>query len=52
MLDKREVALIILEVFDLKAPVIINRNFEEQWIEAIVEGLREAERREDHSRRD
>lgn len=46
MMNKSKVAEIILEAADKMGPQIINWNFKEQWIDAIVSGLEEAEKAE------
>jgi hypothetical protein len=43
MLDKREAAKFILEEIDQKAPIVINWNFRQQWLDAIVSGLKRVE---------
>lgn len=43
MLDKREAAKFILDEIDQKAPVVINWNFRQQWLDAILSGLKRVE---------
>ncbi|WP_164473111.1 hypothetical protein [Clostridium sp. E02] len=46
MMDKWKAAEIILQVIDENAPVTVNWNQKEWWINAIVTGLIEAEKEE------
>lgn len=45
-MDKRTAALIMLDVFDRKAPVFIDWCKKDRWLKAIEEGLKEAEKAE------
>jgi hypothetical protein len=46
MMDKRAAALIMLDIFDQQAPIIIDWNQRERWIEAIMNGLKKVEKAE------
>jgi hypothetical protein len=46
MMDKRTAALIMLDVFDRKAPVFIDWVKRDRWLKAIEEGLKEVEKAE------
>jgi len=47
MMDKRRVAaLIMLEVFDQEAPIIVNWTQKDRWIDAIMKGFAEIEKAE------
>ena len=45
-MEKRTAALIMLDVFDRKAPVLIDWVNKDRWLKAIEEALKEVEKAE------